>query len=138
MSSDYQPQHDRRPPSTAGHELALRRDQAVLLLLGETLEEEAAPATVDVDGRSKMAAGPHAILQTTKFPFREIGLARLAGPSPLHSRRCREDATAQRMTVRINHNRPKGTYDYVVVGAGASCSVIAGELSGLLSRVSLW
>jgi choline dehydrogenase-like flavoprotein len=38
----------------------------------------------------------------------------------------------------MNHNRPKGTFDYVVVGAGASGSVIAGELSALRSSVSLW
>jgi choline dehydrogenase len=29
----------------------------------------------------------------------------------------------------MNHNQPKGTYDYIVVGGGASGCVIAGELS---------
>ncbi len=76
MSSEHEPQRNRRHRSTARTELALGR---AIPLLGETLEE-GAPPTVDVNSRSKIAAGPHAILQTTKCLPRKMELARLSGP----------------------------------------------------------
>ena len=50
--------------------------------------QEGGPPTVDVDGRSKMAAGPHAILRTTKLPVREMELARLADSDEPALRSC--------------------------------------------------
>jgi len=76
MSNDrYSPQHDTRPPSTASSQLVLRRQRDLPVLLGETPEEHESPE-VAVQKRSKKAAGGEAILQTLKFGFREMGIAR--------------------------------------------------------------
>src|SRR6201996_9215407 len=73
---NYAPQNDTRPASDAASNLAARRaGEGKALLLGET-PEEARPPKVDVGRRSKKAAGIPAIVQTMKYGFREMGVAR--------------------------------------------------------------
>jgi choline dehydrogenase len=60
---------------------------------------------------------------------RFLTLASAAGPTAGTSGSAAEQAIAAGENQARNRAQPKGTYDYVVVGGGASGSVIAGELS---------
>lgn len=96
---------EERDPVTPSTELAARPDEH--LLLGETPLEDA-PPEVDVERRSRKAAGIPAILQTMKYGLREMGAVRslrsfvdvnkvdgfdcqsCAWPSPDHKRKIAE------------------------------------------------